>query len=132
MTSYRTYIGETSETYINQLPKEKQAKSTVKYTMITVTFGIGTLGVATGPGDSNHSCIHCLSLVLSAVLAQFSSVDQYRWPGWFTAGLAALMMVCVICLMHEKRTDLKRTSPGKRECKPRVPQLPVSLIVSSY
>ena len=50
MTVYRTYIGETSETLVSRLPKEKQAKSTTKYTMITITFSVGTFGVAMGPG----------------------------------------------------------------------------------
>ena len=51
MTIYRTYLGESSETYISKLPKEKQATSTIKYTTITIAFGVGTVGVAMGPGS---------------------------------------------------------------------------------
>ena len=73
-------------------------------------------------------------LVLSAIVAQFPTIDQYRWPGWFTFVHAVVLIVIVVCFMHEKWTDLKRASPGKWNCKQvvpqRLPQIPVQPIVS--
>ena len=47
----RTYLGETSEVVISMLPKEQQAKSTIKYTNFFISFVIGSICVAIGPGQ---------------------------------------------------------------------------------
>ena len=47
----RFYIGESSEGAIRMLPHEKQAKSTLKYTLYLIMFSVAMLSGAVGPGQ---------------------------------------------------------------------------------
>ena len=47
----RFYIGESSEQAIQTLPHEKQAKSTLKYTLYLIMFSVAMLSGAVGPGQ---------------------------------------------------------------------------------
>ena len=55
MPLMRIYVLETSEKLIQDLPVEKQAKSTIKYTAMFVMFLHGLSGGLFGPGIMNHN-----------------------------------------------------------------------------
>jgi MFS family permease len=108
----RTYIGETSSAVISAMPPEKRGKSTLKYTAFFVTFSACGLSVLSGPG-------------LAAVVAQIPSIDQFRWPGYFSIIYSFLLGVVTMVLFREKRGDVQKKGG------PVLPKtLPIPLYVS--
>ena len=50
----RTYVGETTNTVMAMLPLEKQKTSKIKQNWFLLTFSVGTISVALGPGKNNR------------------------------------------------------------------------------
>ncbi len=48
------------------------------------------------------------SLGLSAIVAEIPNLDQFRWSGYFIAFHSFVLVVLVLALFREKRTDLRR------------------------
>ena len=61
---------------------------------------------------------------MSALVAQFSSVDQFRWVGWFNMALGIVSLILLATLFHgewkspcmNKAKNEKVTTDHKKRC----------------
>lgn len=61
---------------------------------------------------------------VSALVAQFPSVDQFRWVGWFNMALGVMSLFLLVILFHgewkspcmTKAKKKKDSTNGKRRC----------------
>ena len=66
------------------------------------------------------------SIGIAVIVAQIPSVDQFRWPGYFTIIYSFLLGLATMVLFREKRGDVQKKGG------PVLPKnLPIPLYVSS-
>jgi MFS family permease len=105
----RVYLGETTNIAM-KLKNEDTKKSQLKNSVFIIVFGISAVSVGLGPA-------------LTPIVAQFPSIDPFRWSGWVVATAGLLMLVINSLYFVERPSDINRkgTNFSLRKMQPAVP-----------
>ena len=98
------------EAFLNSDEQKSKKAFSLKYTNFFLQFILAVIGLASGPGKYFYDLCTTsdLLLALGALASQISSLDPFRWPGYYLIIHGGLLNIFVMLFFCEKWDDVNR------------------------